>query len=153
MIFIKKYWLVILLAAILCTAGGCATQQERLLQKKQQDILESYREIVTTVVDDPVRARQLIHIGEKLNLEMKADTRVLLKTIAEIKKLNADYGTTREELQTTLQNLNDQRRNMREAILTARQEALSLTTQAEWEELMSRRGTLPELIQETPGIL
>ena len=152
-IFIKRYWLLILLVATLCAAGGCVSQQERLLQNKQQEILESYREIVTTVVDDPVQARQLIHIGEKLNLEMKADTRVLLETTAKIKKLNAEYGTTREELQTALLDLNNQRRKMRKAILTARTEALALTTPAEWQELMSRRGTLPELIQETPGIL
>jgi hypothetical protein len=152
-IITKRYWLVILLVATLCAAGGCASQQERLLQKKQQDILESYREIVTTIVDDPVRARQLINIAEKLNLEMKSDTKELLEISAEIKKLNAEYGTTREEMQAALLHLNDQRRKMRGSILTARQEALSLTTPAEWQELMKRKGTLPELIQETPGIL
>ena len=87
-IFIKRYWLLILLVATLCAAGGCVSQQERLLQNKQQEILESYRESVTAIVDDPVRARQLIDIAEKLNLEMKADTRVLLETTAKIKKLN-----------------------------------------------------------------
>ena len=125
-IFIKRYWLLILLVATLCAAGGCVSQQERLLQNKQQEILESYRESVTAIVDDPVRARQLIDIAEKLNLEMKADTRVLLETTAKIKKLNAEYGTTREELQTALLDLNNQRRKMRKAILTARTEALAL---------------------------
>ena len=153
MIIIKRYWLVILLVATLCAAGACASRQERLLQKKQQDILESYRERVAATIDDPVRAGQLINIAEKLNLEMAADTRVLLEITVEIKKLYAEYGTTRKEMQTALSTLNDQRRKMREAILTARTEALSLTTPAEWKELMKRKGTMLELIQETPGIL
>jgi hypothetical protein len=152
-IIIKRYWLVILLLVTLCAAGGCASQQDRLLQKKQQDILESYRESMATIVDDPVRAGQLINLAEKLNLEMKADISVLLEITAEIKKLNAEYGTTRKEMQTALLKLNDQRRKMRKAILTARTEALSLTTPAEWQELMRREGTMLELIQETPGIL
>lgn len=137
----------------LTALAGCASQQERLLKKKQQNILESYRQQVAITVGDPVRAQQLISIAEELYRDFKAETKILLEITEKIKKLHADYGTTRDEMQTALAHLNNQRSKMRETILNARTEALSLTTPIEWQELMKRRGTLLELIQERPGIL
>jgi len=150
---IKSGWPLLILAMLFSVVGGCVSQQARLLKKKQQDILKSYRQHVAMTIDDPARAEQLIGIGEDLYKKIQADTKVLLQMAEKIKKLNTDYGTTREELENDLSHINSQRAKMRDSIMLARSEALSLTTPVEWQELMNRRGTLLELIQETPGFL
>jgi len=133
--------------------GGCTSQQARLLEKRHGDVLKSYREQVADTIDDPKRAEQLIAIGEDLHLQIRRETKVILEMAAELKKLNSAYDTPRKELEAALQNLNSQRAKMRDSILLARAEAMSLTTPAEWQKLINRRGTLLELIKETPGFL
>jgi hypothetical protein len=144
---------VVMLVLFSFILGGCASQQGRHLKKQQQDVLKSYQQQVVNTIDDPERARELIRIGENLYLQIRNDTKILLKMTEELKDLNGAYDTTREELETAFHALNTHRRNMRNKILAARNEALPLTTPEEWQALMSRRGTLLEFIQQNPGIL
>lgn len=151
--FIKTGFLVVMLVIFSFILGGCASQQGRLLKKQQQDVLKSYRQQVVNSIDDPERARQLIMVGEDLYLQLRIDTKILLKMTEELKNLNGAYETTRKELKTAFHALNKHRREMREKIIAVRGEALSLTAPEEWQALMSRRGTLLDLIQQNPGIL
>lgn len=151
--FIKTGFLVVMLVIFSFILGGCASQQGRLLKKQQQDVLKSYRQQVVNSIDDLERARLLIMVGEDLYLQFRIDTKILLKMTEELKNLNGAYETTRKELETAFHALNSHRREMREKIIAVRGEALSLTAPEEWQALMSRRGTLLDLIQQNPGIL
>lgn len=151
--FLSIACLVVLLGIIFIIAGGCASQQSKLLKKKQKDVLKSYKLQVSETIDDPERAKQLIALSKKLYQQMLTDTKRLQKMFDELDTLNKSYKTSREELETALNVINNHRREMREKILAARVSALSLTTPEEWQALMSRRRTLMDLIQETPGLL
>ena len=147
-----RHCLVLFLFITLATVG-CASQQSKLLKKKQQDVLASYKLQVSETIDDPERAKQLIALSKDLHREMRTDTKMLQKMFEELDTLNKSYKTRREELETALKVINNHRRKMREKIFAARVNALSLTTPEEWQALMSRRRTLMDLIQETPGLL
>jgi hypothetical protein len=151
--FIKTGFPVVILAIFSFILGSCASQEARLLKKQQQNVLQSYRQQVINSIDDPERARELIRIGEDLYQQIRNDTEILLKMAEDLKDLNGAYDTTREELETAFHTLNSHRKEMREKILAARNEALPLTTPEEWQALMSRQGTLLDLIQQNPGIL
>ncbi len=151
--FIALTCLIILFGMIFIMVGGCASQHSKLLKKKQQDVLESYRLQISESIDDPDRARQLIKLGEDFYQQIRTDTKVLLEMFHELDSLNKAYKTRSEELEAAFQAINNHRRKMRENILAARVSALSLTTPEEWQELMDRRRTLMDLIQETPGLL
>ena len=134
-------------------AEGCASQKSKILKKKQQDVLESYRLQVSETVEEPERAEKLITLGKDLYQQLRQDTKVLQKLFDNLETLNKNYDTEREELQAAYLAINNHRQKMRETILTARINALQLTTTEEWQELMSRRRTLMDFIQESPGFL
>ena len=149
----KNCCLVIVLGMILIMTGSCVSQKSKLLKRKQQDILESYRLQVSEIIDDPERARQLNELAEDLYRQMLVYTKVLHKMFDELDSLNKTYDTERHELEAAFHAINNHRIRMRENIFTSRVKALSLTTPEEWQELMNRRKTLMDLIQETPGLL
>jgi len=150
---------VALLAALLgaaLSAAGCSLPRSARTEHTEQaldEVLESYREHVSKAIEDPERAGRLVALGEELALRLQKDTDKLREMAEELRRNNARYDTTREELVALLTAINEHRRRMGEKVLAARAEAVSLTTPDEWRDLMSRRKTLIDLIRETPGLL
>jgi len=153
----RQYSTLTCLLALFClifvVGGGCASKQTKLLNKKQKEILESFRLHVSETIKDPERARQLIALGEDLHKQIWNGTKILQKLYDDFTSMNKKYDTQRIELEVAFQGLNEHRRRMREKLLTARVHALKLTSPEEWQELMTRRRTVMDLIKETPGFL
>ena len=103
---------------------------------------------VSETIKDPERARQLVALGEDLHKQIWNDTKTLQKLYDDLTTLNKKYDTQRIELELAFQSLNEHRRIMRERLLTARVLALKLTSPEEWQELMTRRRTVMDLIKE-----
>ena len=152
-IYIPCKMFVMVTAMLTFLIGGCASQETRLLKKNQQSILGSYRKQVNEIVEDPARADKLIDLSEDLYEQLQTDTKALLEKVERLNKLNNAYGTSRQELEIAFHDVVRHRMKIRENLLSTRSKALSLTTEEEWQAIMSRRRTLMDLIQEKPGLL
>lgn len=116
------------------------------------DVLDSYREQVSEVIEDPERAAKLVELGEDQSLRLQTDMEKLRGMVEELGLKNARYDTTREELASLVAAINQHRGRMREEMLAARMTAVSLTTPEEWRALMVRREKLMDLLRATPGL-
>jgi hypothetical protein len=140
------------LLGVVLSAAGCSLPRFGRTQPTLNDVLESYREHLSVVVEDSGRAGQLAALGEELFIELQMDMEELRGMAKELRRRNTQYDTTREELASLLEAMNDHRRQMLEKVLAARAQAVSLTTPEEWTDLMKRRKTLSDLARESPGL-
>jgi ribosomal protein S15P/S13E len=142
-----------LLSFIIILSISCASQQTKLLEEKQDDVLKTYKQQVSVTIKDPIRARGLITLAEDLHQHIKHHTTILQQLFDKLNSLNQKYDTQRVDLEVVLQNINQQRTEMLEYILTARVKATKLTTPQEWQKLMNRRKNMIDFIKETPGFI
>jgi septal ring factor EnvC (AmiA/AmiB activator) len=149
--FFHAALLTLLLGAAL-TAAGCSLSRSSQTERVLDDVLESYREQVSQVIEDRERAGRLSALGEELVHQLREDTEELREMAEEFRIQNARYDTTREELEVLLAAINEHRREMGAKVLAARAGAVSLTTPVEWQGFMDRRRTLRDLARENPGL-
>ena len=141
----------LLAAAGVFFAAGCRTPLS--MEDRQKEILASYREHVSATVADEGRAAKLEDLGERVISQFRADMAELNALADRFNQLNRDYDSTREEMEEVWAAIQKQRLKIRESLLLARAEAVSLTTPEEWEQLMRREKTLMSLLRENPGVL
>jgi len=145
--------LALFLAAItLWPISACTTFRKLTLSKQEKIMFESFRNQVHESVADPVRAEQLIDVGENLAFKLHDYLTRLSKAAKKCKAANADFDTTPEQLEACYRKMDDYRRDMRETVLSARSQAVSLATAAEWRALSNRQNSLRDFLEQAPGL-
>jgi len=144
--------MLLLIVSAVCYGVGCASIKRLTFTKQEKLMFESFRKDVNKSVADPVRAEQLIELGEDLALELHDYFEKLAKMTKRCMKANADYDTTPEQMESNFKALDDYRRKMRETVLSAFSQSLALTTPAEWQALSSRKNSIRDLMDKHPGL-
>jgi hypothetical protein len=145
-------FLILFIAAGVINGNGCSSIKRLTFTKQEKLIFDSFRKQVNESVADPVRAEELIEVGEDLALELHDYIEELTKMAQKCIKANADFDATPEQLESCYKALNDYRREKRETVLSAYSQTRSLTTPAEWQALSSRKNTLRDLMEKYPGL-
>ena len=142
-----------IIVAVCVTGVGysCTTFANR--NKPELDVFSAYRENVKGIVPDSERRDALIILASTLHKDLTVDMDNLREIADEIHALRADYGSTRKDIEASLQKLNKHRIQMRERSFSAREAALKLTTPEEWAQLSSQSESLMSFVKETPGLL
>ena len=110
-------------------------------------LFQSYYEIVQTTVQEPARMEALIDTGMALEPRLHEEFVKLASLYKNLAELNADYSTTRSELDQQLTAIQRSRESMRTLVLEARTEVIALATPEEWELMRERRSqTLIDLL-------
>ena len=126
--------------AILSLVTACHTVDP--VDSAVSTIFESYYEAVRTSITEPHRAKALVELGRELEPQLSHEIRQLHRFHEEIAELNADYDSSRRELDNQLDIIQQQRQSMRAILLAALPQFVELTTPEEWSRLQQRSNTL-----------
>ena len=150
----RKVSLVVLffVAALVCCGGGCASLKRLTLTESEKLMLDSFRRQVHESVPDPLRAEQLIEVGEDVAMALHDYFSKMAKMVKKVNKTNADYDTTPEQLSSYFLTIDTYRRNMRKTLLQAHVQALMLTSESEWRALSNRKNSLKDFIEKHPEL-
>lgn len=149
---ILSAFVLLLIAAVVCYGSGCASLKRLALSKHEKSMLDSFRKQVHESVSDPLRAEQLIEVGENVAGAWHDYLKIMARMVKKCAKINADYDTTPEQLASCFLTLDKHRRNMRETLLQAHAQALMLTTESEWRDLSNRKNSLKDFLAKHPEL-
>lgn len=145
-------FVLLLVAAVVCYGSGCASLKRLTYSKQERLMFDSFRSQVHEAVSDPLRAEQLIELGENLAVELNDYFKKMAKMVKKCLRANADYDAPPEQLTSNFLALDEHRRKMRETLLRAHAQSVMLTTDSEWRRLSSRKNTLQDFIEKHPEL-
>jgi hypothetical protein len=150
----RNIWLLVVfwVAAVVCCGGGCASLKRMTLSEHEKSMLDSFHRQVHDSVSDPVRAEQLIEVGDDVAMALHDYFNKMAKMVKKVSKANADYDTTPEQLASYFLTLDKYRRNIRKTLLQANAQALALTTESEWRALSNRKNSLKDFLEKHPEL-
>lgn len=149
---LSAFVLFFLVAATVCYGSGCASLKRLILSKHEKSMFDSFRKQVQESVSNPLRAEQLIEVGENMVMALHDYFNKMSKLVKKCNKVNADYDTTPAQLSYYFLALEEHRKNMREAILQAHAQAVMLTTESEWKTLLKRNNSLKDFVEKHPEL-
>lgn len=103
---------------------------------------DEVRLLINQNISDTAKAKRMIALIDKLELDMKlfAEERLLInKAIVE---KNADYNATREDMQKLYDDLNDKSKAMALKIIQLHVDIQKLSTPAEWKKITSNKNRM-----------
>lgn len=142
----------LLVATVVCYGFGCASLKRLTLSKHEKSMLDSFRKQVHETVPDPVRAEQVVAVGEDVTTELHDYFEKMGKIMKKCIKANADYDTTPDELASYFRALDENRRKIRKTLLKAQARITTLTTEQEWRALSNRKNSLKEFLEKHPDL-
>jgi hypothetical protein len=105
-------------------------------------IFQSYYEAISTSVGEPHRVEALMNLGRDLEPRLDEEIRKLVLLHKGVAELNADYDTSRHDMDAHLAVIQHRRQSIRVLLMAARADIVHLTTPEEWEQLQRRSNTL-----------
>lgn len=143
---------LLLAAAVVCYGSGCASLKRLTFSKHEKSMFDSFRKQVHETVSDPVRAEQVVEVGEDVATELHDYFDKMAKIVKKCIKANADYDTTPDELASYFQKLDEHRRQIRGILLQAHAQIAMLTTESEWRALTNRKNSLKDFLEKHPEL-
>jgi len=126
--------LYLLICSLLASACHWGDRSDKAARK----VFDSYHEAVRQTVADPVRSSALQALGADLQPRLRTEVQLLEAMHHRLAEPNANYDTPRGELEAYLAAMQQRRRAIRAMLLSARTEAIRLTTPQEWDQLYRR---------------
>lgn len=145
-------FVLMLVAAMVGYGSGCASLKGLMLSNHEKSMFDSFRNQVQESVSDPVRAEQLTAVGENVVMELHDYFNKISKLVKKCNKIYADYDTPPEQLADYFMTLEKHRKNMREALLNAHAQAVTLSTDSEWKALFKRNNSLKDFVEKHPEL-
>jgi len=105
----------------------------------------SLRENVVTVVPEPTRARQLLTLIDKLELDIMGVIETAEPLRKQLMAMNADYDTMHEDFIALREKLNTNSMAANNKVIAFRAEMKALLTPDEWRQIMRGQETLFEM--------
>ena len=123
---------IILLAVLLAACGGKETVSR---EGKQDAAFADLRVAIEATVTDKERSIEVLSLVDDFEQDVDDLRALLVLRRAELRKLNANYDTTREELSRFSKEMTEKIEENRADLLAARIQLLKATTADEWAEL------------------
>ena len=131
---------VLSLAFGLCLSTACSSSKSKETPEQQAETgLTAYQAHIRDVVQDPVRADQLVQLSTEFQGVIEEAGRSLESYHAKVSLLNANYGATRTEFQALFDRQDQERAGLIERAIALRTRMAAITTDAEWAELKKAR--------------
>lgn len=129
-----RYLLVI--SSLLILLAGCSSSEHENVEK---EAFESFRTEISTVINDPEREAKALAIVDELVEELQSLRSQKAERLAQSRKLNANYDTTRAEYEAFIHEKNMENRLSQQRVLDNRNALIAVTTPEEWEQLLDVR--------------
>jgi len=133
----------LLLYPLVLLITACRTSDP--VESSLNTIFQSYYEAVSTSVGDPLRVEALMNLGRNLEPRLDEEIRQLISLHKGLAELNADYGTSRQDMDAHLAVIQQRRQSIRMLLMTARADIVNQTTPEEWKQLQRRSNTVIDL--------
>jgi hypothetical protein len=131
---------VLSLAFVLCLSTACSSSKSKETPEQRAETgLTAYQAHIREVVQDPVRADQLVQLSTEFQGVIEEAGRSLGSYDAKVSLLNANYGATRAEFQALFDRQDQERAGLIERAVALRTRMAAITTDAEWAELKKAR--------------
>jgi predicted nucleic acid-binding Zn-ribbon protein len=101
----------------------------------QAEASADLRAAVEGAIDDPGRETDALALLEQFESDVATLRESMIERRAELRRLNADYDTTREELSTYAATMESRIQDNRRRILEARGRLVAATTADEWDAI------------------
>jgi hypothetical protein len=124
----------VLLVALGCASGPKPVDPEALQAKIQASETE-FRELATSTIEDPGRAREFIRLLDERNELIAGHARTVRQYAESLKVLNADYDASREEIERVILKYDNDRRLMQSRFVGFMTRMKAITMESEWKEL------------------
>ncbi|HXK46818.1 MAG TPA: hypothetical protein PLT09_05220 [Deltaproteobacteria bacterium] len=124
-------WMVMLMAVMFL--AGCSHTREAVPMTARQKYMNEMKTLVSREVADPARADRVLALMDRMSMESLALKEKSVFYQHEFMRMNADYGTTPEQLQKIIDESLEFRMESRKKIMEDYFELKSLMTKKEWE--------------------
>ena len=127
---------LILLSFFLTTLlTACGGKEPVAPADVQAEASADLRAAVEGAIDDPGRETDALALLEQFESDVATLRESMIERRAELRRLNADYDTTREELSTYAATMESRIQDNRRRILEARGRLVAATTADEWDAI------------------
>ncbi len=147
--FINLLFLII--ALILFTA--CAAEDTLTPAQKEAQAFADLRSVITAEVDDEHTRADVLALLDALEAEITSMAADMVHSRNEIRRLNADYDTTREEMASYIDEASLRMLAYRQRITEARERMLASTTPEQWKAIRKAESRAAMAVAEHLNVL
>ena len=124
-----------LAAAIVTVVAACGGKEPVAPEDVQAEAFADLRAAIEDAVDDVSREADVLGLLDQFEVEVATLRESMVERRAELRRLNADYDTTREELSTYAATMESRIQDNRRQLLEARGRLVAATTEDEWDAI------------------
>jgi len=118
---------------------GCAGKSDVSPVDVEKQAFEDLRAEIRSAIDDPDRETKVIAMVDEMGEELASLRRLKKQRQTQVKKLNANYDTTRAEFDAFIIESNADIRQKQQRILEKRVAFIEITTPEEWAKISDAR--------------
>ena len=127
---------LILLSFVLTTLlTACGGKEAVAPADVQAEAFADLRAAVEGAIEDPSRETDVLALLDQVEADVATLRESLVERRAELRRLNANYDTTREELSTYAATMESRIQDNRRQLLEARGRLVAATTEDEWDAI------------------
>ena len=126
------------MALLLIAVSSCSNEPAKTTEEQFQASAADMRNTLRKTVTDDSRLRKMLALIDRADADMQSGAREFKKVREQQQRLNADYDTTRDELQQIGDKIQAVRKTYRDRVISVRQELAQLATNDEWKSITSR---------------
>ena len=130
---IRRWTNAILAMAAISLFAACGGKEPVAPEDVQAEAFADLRATVESAIDDPGRETEVLALLDKFEADVSTLRESLVEQRAELRRLNANYDTTREELSTYAAMMESRIQDNRRQLLEARGRLVAATTEDEWD--------------------
>ncbi len=123
-------------AVVLTTfLAACGGKEPVAPEDVQATAFADLRAAVEDAIDDPSRETDVLALLDQFEADVATLRESLVERRAELRRLNANYDTTRDELSTYAATMESRIQDNRRQLLEARGRLVAATTEDEWDAI------------------
>ncbi len=132
-------FLIVKLSLLAMFIAGCAGNEDVSRAEAENQAFDDLRTEIRFAIDDSERETKAVAIVDELAGELESLSRSKAERQEQIRKLNANYDTTRAEFDAFTKASNNEIRLNQQRILEKRKALIEVTTPEEWDRIFDAR--------------
>ena len=131
----RRWTNAVLAIAVISVFAACGGKGPVAPEDVQAEAFADLRATVEGVIGDPGRKTEVLALLDQFEADVATLRESMVERRAELRRLNADYDTTREELSTYAATMESRIQDNRRQLLEARGRLVAATTEDEWDAI------------------